>query len=101
MAFRPHEIPVLIASKNEADKEEAWKRILRAFVDAHGSRTRAASLLGCSRGTLAIWIAKLGIAQKLLTVEEILKRQGLHHGRRGGAGWHRNRRAQGETSEPF
>jgi DNA invertase Pin-like site-specific DNA recombinase len=96
VSFRAHEIPVLM---EQGDIEGAWAKVLKAFVAANGSRTKTASILGCSRATLAVWCKKLGIEQRLRTVEEILKKEGVHHGRRGGAGWHRNRRR--ETSDPF
>lgn len=96
MAFKAHAATVLL----EVDPEVAWKTILRAFVKANGSRTKAAFLLGCSRSTFYRWVERLGAEEKLRTVEKILKRDGLHHGRLGGAGWHSKRRASG-TSDPF
>lgn len=99
MAYRQHEIHGLIAARTEESKEAAWQLILSAFVQGNGSRTAAAFNLKCSRSTLALWIKKLGFAQRLKKVEEILKRRGLYHEHRGGAGWHRNRRR--ETLDPF
>lgn len=87
MAYRQHELAALIV----VDRASARKRILAAFVDAKCSRDDAARILGCRRSTLLAWIKKLGLQGDLQDVEAIAKRDEWHHGRLGGAGWHRKK----------
>jgi hypothetical protein len=95
MAFRHHALASLIV----VDPAKAKRRIKEAFVEARGSREVAASLLGCKRATLLAWIRKLAtknaegmtLDEELEGIEKIAKRDGWHHGRLGGAAWHRNR----------
>ena len=96
MAFRHHEIAVLI----ETRPKEARNRILEAFVKGNASKSAAALVLGCRRATLQAWIVKLKMESTLEEATKIAKRDGWHHAKRGGAGCHRNRRAS-ETSDPF
>ncbi len=91
MPYRPHALAVLIVTSPKTARE----RLLSAFCEANANRSKAASLLGCSRQTFAAWAKKLGV--DLDAAESVAKRDGWHHGRNGGAGWHRNKRA--ETSE--
>lgn len=94
MAYRPHEMSVLVAHSPKVARE----RLLSAFCQANANRTRAASLLGCSRQTFGAWAKKLGV--DLDAAESVAKRDGWHHGRIGGANWHRNKRSTESSGIP-
>ncbi len=104
MAFRHHALAALIV----VDPEKAKRAIKKAFVDALGSRETAASLLGCKRATLLAWIKKLGtknpegltLDEELQGIERIAKRDGWHHGRLGGAAWHKKPESKGSPKQP-
>lgn len=70
--------------------EKASKALLDAFKKAKCHYGDASVLLGCNQHTFTRWARMLGIEEDLVLLEAKAKVEGWHHGRSGGAGYHKN-----------
>jgi hypothetical protein len=66
------------------DPEAARKRITEAFRKAKAHREDAASLLSIDPTTVRRMCIRLGLRPVLDKLEEQARREGWHHGKRGG-----------------
>jgi hypothetical protein len=74
------------------DEEGARNEMVTAFRTSGMHRAEVARMLGASGlSTLDRWVTKLGLKDALKELDEEAKRDGWHHGRKGGAGYFQNR----------
>lgn len=74
----------------EVDPKAAAEEILRAFEKAKCHVGDSAELLGCQRQTFARWVKLLKLDKDLKRLAKRAEKEGWHHGRKGGAGFHRD-----------
>lgn len=79
MANQHHALRHLI----HVDAKAAGVQILRAIEKARGNKGAAAELLGCSHGTMLLWIKQIGIGEEIEELIEDLKARGLYVQLRG------------------
>lgn len=72
------------------DPDAARKQLLSAFVKANCHYRNAAAIVGCGVHSFARWASQLGIRDRLRALEEQAEREGWHHGKKGGAGYHKD-----------
>jgi len=72
----------------EINPETAKREMLKAFRDASCHYQDAAERIGCKAHTFTRWARLLGIKEALEALEEKAEKEGWHHGRKGGAGFH-------------
>jgi len=80
MAYTNHQINALIT----LEPAKAKKIILAAFKESKMHRQDAAKALECNYGTLLRWIDRLGIHDEINRMTKLSKKEGWHHGRKGG-----------------
>lgn len=86
MAYVKHKIGMMVDIAPDAAK----KKILKVYRDTGCNMSETAEMLVCNAKTLHRWIMKLGIRDEMKKLEEKSLAEGWHHGRRGGAGYHRD-----------
>lgn len=74
----------------DVDPAAAKKQILAAYRKAKCHTADAAKELGCNAHTFLRWVRTLGIDEELAALSRRATREGWHHGRLGGAHFHRN-----------
>ena len=74
----------------EIDPAKARAEITDAFTKARCHYQDAAALLGATAQTYRRWARLLGVKGKLEALDEKARKQGWHHGRTGGAGFHKD-----------
>lgn len=74
----------------EIDPDSARKEIVAAFVKAQCHYKETAEILGCKSHTVTRWARALGIKDELAKIEARAEKEGWHHGKKGGAGYHRD-----------
>lgn len=74
----------------EIEPEAARKEMIDAFVKAKCHYQDASDIIGCKPHTFTRWARLLGIKEKLEKLEAKAEKEGWHHGRKGGAGFHKN-----------
>ena len=77
-------------SQIEVNPDAARREIIKAFTKAKCHYQDASELLGCKAHTLTRWARLLGIKDELEAIELRAEAEGWHHGRKGGAGFHRD-----------
>lgn len=86
MPYVNHKMRALI----ELKPNEAKETILDAFTKAKCHYQETAKILGCEMHSVTRWADLLGIRDKLRRIEERARKEGWHHGREGGAGYHKD-----------
>lgn len=74
----------------EIDPRAATHELITAFRNAKCHYQRAAESVGCTAHTFTRWARLLGIVDQLDQIEREAKADEWHHGRLGGAGYHRD-----------
>lgn len=90
MPYVNHKMRALI----ELSPGEAKEMIISAFKKAKCHYAVAAKILGCKQHSVTRWARILGIHEKLEQIEARAEREGWHHGRKGGAGFHKDPEAR-------
>lgn len=74
----------LIAHLIHTDPKAARDQILEAFRAEKMHVGNAAKRIGCTHGTLLIWIAKLEMGPAVAKLKKLAEREGWHHENHGG-----------------
>lgn len=80
----------ILRSLIEVDPKKAKVKIFGAFTKAQCHYGETAKILGCEAHSVSRWAEKLGIREILRKIEARALREGWHHGRKGGGGYHKD-----------
>jgi len=75
-----HDFTALVRS----NPAEAKEKLIADYKAAHCCLTDVALKHGVQLRTVGAWVKELGIGVELLLLEDQAKKEGWHHGRRGG-----------------